>query len=77
MTTRVTIETPVDATMKLGNLYDGTQVDKGMYHRLVEKLICLSHTRPAKSPTSSISKCSMWYLSPIGLVYWVGLFSCA
>jgi hypothetical protein len=36
----------MDATVKLGNLYNGTQVDKGMYHRLIEKLVCLPHTRP-------------------------------
>lgn len=39
-------ETPMDATVKLGTLDNGTPVDKGRYQRLVRKLIYLSHTRP-------------------------------
>ena len=39
-------ETPMDSTCKLGTIKDSAPVDKGMYQRLVGKLIYLSHTRP-------------------------------
>jgi len=39
-------ETPMDATVKLGNLDKDTPADKGRYQRLVGSLIYLSHTRP-------------------------------
>ncbi|KAK2452382.1 putative mitochondrial protein [Trifolium repens] len=54
-------ETPMDATVKLGNFEKGTPVDKGRYQRLVGKLIYLSHTRPdisfAVSTVSQFMNC--------------------
>ena len=39
------VDTPMDANVKLDNKEDDQPVDKGHYHRLVGKLIYLSHTR--------------------------------
>ena len=38
--------TPIDPNMKLGSMEEDVAVDKGMYQRLVGRLIYLSHTRP-------------------------------
>lgn len=39
-------KTPMDSYVKLGNKDDSALVDKGMYQRLIIKLIYLSHTKP-------------------------------
>jgi len=36
--------TPIDPNMKLGSMEEDVAVDKGMYQRLVGRLIYLSHT---------------------------------
>ena len=38
--------TPIDPNMKLGSMEEDVTVDKGMYQKLVGRLIYLSHTRP-------------------------------
>ena len=40
------IETPIELNYKLGEAIDDEPVDRGMYQRLVGRLIYLSHTRP-------------------------------
>lgn len=40
------VSSPIDLSLKLGNVDGGAAVDKEMYQRLVGKLIYLSHTRP-------------------------------
>ena len=40
------VETPMDASAKFGAQPSGCPMDKGIYQRLVGKLIHLSHTRP-------------------------------
>ncbi|KAL5816220.1 hypothetical protein ACOSQ3_024598 [Xanthoceras sorbifolium] len=50
-------ETPMDYTVKLGQIEGSAPVDKGRYQRLVGKLIYLSHTRPDIGfPVSSVSQ---------------------
>lgn len=38
--------TPIDPNIKLGSTEEDVAVDKGMYQRLVGKLVYLSHTKP-------------------------------
>lgn len=56
------VDTPIDTNVKLGDIKDGTPVDKGMYQRLVGKLIYLSHTRP--NIAFAISMVSQFMHSP-------------
>ncbi|KAK3031554.1 hypothetical protein RJ639_035467 [Escallonia herrerae] len=40
------LDTPIEPNHRLAEFMEGEPTDKGMYQRLVEKLIYLSHTRP-------------------------------
>lgn len=54
--------TPIDMSVKLGEVKDDTPVDKRRFQRLVGKLIYMSHTRP--NITFVVSKVSQFMHSP-------------
>ncbi|KAL5548817.1 hypothetical protein UlMin_004048 [Ulmus minor] len=50
------VDTPIKQNHKLFHCLDATSIDKGRYHRLVGKLIYLSHTRPDIAYASALGK---------------------
>ena len=67
------VETPMDTSAKFGAQPSGCPMDKGRYHRLVGKLIYLSHTRPDISFVVSVVSQFMNNLveKHMEVVYWI------
>ncbi|WMV48782.1 hypothetical protein MTR67_042167 [Solanum verrucosum] len=61
------VATPIEYNHRLCNAPEDSVVDKGLYQRLVGKLIYLSHTRPAESEFRSMAMgvCELLWLKII------------
>ena len=55
------VDTPMASTKRLNRSEESTPVDKGMYQKLVGKLIYFSHSRPDIAYSVSVVSCQPTY----------------